>query len=124
MYLCVIGYLFEILHFGYGYLMAFNILFCEDLGLLTILLNILFLNVALVFMFRRCPLELMIQKCMDHGTCFSDEMKDYMKSLNWTDYQCDHIYENELKVLGTGYVFLVIKILTLIFHRTWKTRSF
>jgi hypothetical protein len=101
---------FEVLHFLYEFLLCCIILFVEDLWLLIFAINICFMNIVGVFLVRRCPLEYMIQKHTEDGRCYSDHMRDWVKGLSFLKYECDHVFENHLQLLGTAYAFLSTKI--------------
>ena len=118
----IVGHCIEALHFFYQFLMVAIILFCEDIWMLTILLNICFLNIGGIVMFKRCPLELIIKKHC--GDCVSDEIRKWFQQLDFLDYQCDHIYENHLQILGSVYGLLSTKIMLLIMYNTWKQKIF
>jgi hypothetical protein len=118
----IVGHSIEALHFCYQFLMVANILFCEEIWMLIVLLNILFLNIAGIVMFKRCPLELIVKKHC--GDCVSDEVRKWFEQLDFLDYQCDHIYENHLQILGSVYGILSTKIMLLIMYKTWKQKIF
>ena len=116
-----IGHVYEAIHFLYEFLLASNILFCEDIENLIILLNITFLNILGIFFFKRCPLEVIVKTYCDD--CISDRMREIVMEVDKT-YSCHHVYENHMQLLGTAYAYLSLKIMLLIIYKTWMSKIY
>lgn len=112
---------YNVIHDIFIFVIAFIIIFNNNLCYLTILLIIVSLDALSIVVLHKCPLSTLEKKYLKKSS--SEERKKILKKLGIL-YKCDHEYENQIELLINAWMLVAGKCLIIIFLRTFNIKLF
>lgn len=112
---------YNVIHDIFIFVIAFIIMFNNNLYYLTILLIIVSLDALSIVVLHKCPLSTLEKKYLKKSS--SEERKKLLKNLGIV-YNCNHEYENQIELLINAWMLVAGKCLFIIFLRTFNIKLF
>jgi len=108
-----------LLHDIFIFVIAFIILFNNDLLYLLIILLIISLDAFSIVVLHKCPLTTLEEKYLKKSSC--QERKQLLKKLG-ISYNCNHEYENQIELLINVWMLVSGKCLIIILLKTLNVK--
>jgi len=115
----VIGLGYGILHLIYIAAVSFTLLFSFNPYHLLILLIIITLDAVCVVIAKKCPLSILEEK---YNEVCGSSIRNYMFSNICINFQCNHVYEQQLELLINAWCLVAFKIFFIIWFQLFRIK--
>jgi hypothetical protein len=110
---------YSLVHDIFIFVIAFIILFNNNLLYLSIILLIVSLDAFSIVVLHKCPLTSLEEKYLKKSSC--EERKQLLKKLG-ISYNCNHEYENQIELLINVWMLVAGKCLIIILLKTLNVK--